>query len=113
MGWGDAQLAIPDSVEPLMAGLIRSCWADPADRPSFAQLIGSLKSMAQARSLFAPVQPQDCGMLWCSNLRESKLSSVTVTPAGYEYSELKVTRWDGILSNCELMYRLCKHITHL
>jgi myosin-5 len=37
---------IPDSVPPLVGGLIVACWAtNPADRPSFRQIVTRLKEM--------------------------------------------------------------------
>ncbi|KAF7850666.1 hypothetical protein BT93_L5136 [Corymbia citriodora subsp. variegata] len=46
------RLAIPQNTSPLLASLMESCWADdPAQRPSFASIVHSLKKL-----LKSPVQ---------------------------------------------------------
>ena len=59
VGWGNAQLEVPPEVDPAMAALMASCWAEPGERPSFAQLIVSLKELAHARGLYTvtPLTP--------------------------------------------------------
>ena len=43
VGWGGATLDIPDSVDPGLAAIIRACWGEPETRPSFGQLITSIR----------------------------------------------------------------------
>ncbi|XP_022937084.1 serine/threonine-protein kinase CTR1-like isoform X2 [Cucurbita moschata] len=43
------RLSIPSSTSPLLASLIESCWADdPAQRPSFASIVDSLKKLLKS-----------------------------------------------------------------
>ncbi|RDX74280.1 Serine/threonine-protein kinase CTR1, partial [Mucuna pruriens] len=45
----DRRLAIPPNISPALASLMESCWADnPADRPSFASIIESLKKLLKS-----------------------------------------------------------------
>ena len=61
VGWGNAQLEIPESVWPVMAAVILSWWGMPEKRPSFANRIISLRELASARGLYMvlPIPP------WC------------------------------------------------
>ena len=43
VGWGGATLDIPDSVDPGLAAIISVCWREPEARPSFGQLITSIR----------------------------------------------------------------------
>ncbi|TKY56343.1 Serine/threonine-protein kinase CTR1 [Spatholobus suberectus] len=43
------RLAIPANISPALASLMESCWADnPADRPSFASIVESLKKLLKS-----------------------------------------------------------------
>lgn len=47
VGWGNAQLPLSDSMQPILRDLIASCWRQPQDRPSFGDIIAILKPMVQ------------------------------------------------------------------
>ncbi|WVY91604.1 hypothetical protein V8G54_037118 [Vigna mungo] len=43
------RLAIPPNISPALASLMEACWADkPADRPSFASIVDSLKKLLKS-----------------------------------------------------------------
>ncbi|KAK3038307.1 hypothetical protein RJ639_031403 [Escallonia herrerae] len=45
------RLAIPQNVSPILASLMESCWADdPAQRPSFASIVDTLKKLLKSPS---------------------------------------------------------------
>ena len=47
VGWGNAQLPLTDDMQPVLKGLIKQCWGQPQDRPSFGDIIAILKPMVQ------------------------------------------------------------------
>lgn len=47
VGWGNAQLPLPDDILPPLKSLIASCWLQPQDRPGFGDIIAILKPMVQ------------------------------------------------------------------
>ncbi|KAI3417339.1 Protein kinase domain-containing protein, partial [Psidium guajava] len=47
------RLAVPQNTSPMLASLIESCWADdPAQRPSFASIVNSLKKLLKSPAQF-------------------------------------------------------------
>ena len=50
------RLAIPANTPPVLASLMESCWADdPAQRPSFASIVESLKRLLKSPLQLVPV----------------------------------------------------------
>ena len=47
VGWANAQLALTDDMNPALKEIIRSCFKEPQNRPSFGQIISTLKPMVQ------------------------------------------------------------------
>ena len=45
VGWGHARLPLPDGVHPVLRALIGRCFADPAERPSFSEILDILKPL--------------------------------------------------------------------
>ena len=59
VGWANARLPLPPTLAPVIAALIESTWAGPADRPSFSEIIDFLKPLQHSSlgALPAPGQP--------------------------------------------------------
>jgi len=45
VGWGHARLPLPDGVHPVLRALIARCFDDPAERPSFSDILDMLKPL--------------------------------------------------------------------
>ncbi len=45
MGWGHARLPLPEGVHPVLRALIGRCFAEPAERPSFSEILDILKPL--------------------------------------------------------------------
>ncbi|KAK9832796.1 hypothetical protein WJX81_001956 [Elliptochloris bilobata] len=45
VGWGHARLPLPDGVHPVLRSLIARCFAEPAERPSFSEVLDILKPL--------------------------------------------------------------------
>ena len=55
VGWGGATLDIPGSVDPGLAAIISACWGEPEARPSFGQLITSIRVSLRLLLLGLPI----------------------------------------------------------
>ena len=46
VGWQLRTLPLPEPASHPLRELIRTCWLDPAERPSFSEIINHLKPLA-------------------------------------------------------------------
>ena len=85
VGWGNAQLPLTDDMQPVLRGLIKSCWGQPQDRPGFGEIIAILKPMVQNTPIPPPppmanaelvniqrIQPMQSPMLSAANAGPSQ-----------------------------------------
>ncbi|DBA75450.1 TPA: hypothetical protein ACH3X1_010707 [Trebouxia sp. C0004] len=88
VGWGNAQLPLTGDMQPVLQGLIQSCWGQPQDRPGFGEIIAILKPMVQNTPIPPPppmanaelvniqrIQPMQSPMLSAANAGPSQLQS--------------------------------------
>ena len=87
VGWGHARLPLPDGVHPVMRALVARCFAEPAERPSFSEVLDILKPLqtplaAAAAAAAALAAHPDPGMPRNPNLAASAAaSSASSSPA--------------------------------
>ena len=71
VGWGHARLPLPEGVHPVLRALIERCFAEPAERPSFSEILDILKPLQASPLCCAEICAE---VLLCTSLQNTRLS---------------------------------------